>query len=315
VEDLDDPHDGSSYGRVLRGFGVIDGTPPSVTRPVPGPGGRESRIVSASGSVGPAPGRSIGPTDAGLTEPLSIGPLLETEEIDRPVVGDLSDWFNPFLPHFLREVLRAHGEVLVARSGREALGVLLVDPIERTGSLFARHPGAAARLFRERRPLSIFSELTFEAPREPYEIFNGTPGDVGATARFAHPVRLANATDGPELGHLMSEVYGATNPEWLAPDPAGVERCFVAESEGRLVGAAWIAIVGAHGRLHSVSVAPRFRGLGIGASLWNARMLYAERQGVRNVLAEIAPRNAPSRAIALKGGMRPVGVTYLYECP
>ncbi len=262
--------------------------------------------------MAPRPSES---SDTGRAEPFSIGPVREIEEVDRLVLGDLSDWFNPFLPHFLRETLRARGEVLVARSGRETLGVLLVDPIERIGSLFARHPGAAAALYREHRPLPIFSEYLFEAPREPYEIFAGSPGDEIDSTPFAHPVRAATEADGSGLLHLMSEIYDPTNPAWMDPSPDGVERCFVAEAQGRLVGAAWIAVAGPVGRLHSLSVAPRFRSLGIGTVLWNARMLYALRRGVKTVLAEIAPGNAPSRAIALRGGMRPVGVTYLYERP
>jgi GNAT superfamily N-acetyltransferase len=113
----------------------------------------------------------------------------------------------------------------------------------------------------------------------------------------------------------MEEVYGRFNERWLEFDEGSGEKCFVSEFEGRIVGTAWVTVVGSRARFHSVSVSPRYRRLGIGSDLWEARRVWAQRSGVQRALAEIASKNLPSQAVAMRGGMRRMGETYLYQRP
>ncbi len=237
------------------------------------------------------------------------------KEVDELVLPDLSDEFGPFLPYFMRETLRAAGEVLLARVGPEVKGVYLHDPIERTASIFTRSVEVAAALYVLRDHVSVFSELPLGPPRERYDVFSlPLPGPT-PTPPFRHPVRAALEEDRASLLDLMNGVYERFNAGWLGTSPNGSEKCFVVEAGGRMAGAAWVSRVGDRGRLHSLSVSPRYRRLGIGSDLWRARVLWAARVGVRHMISEIPEQNTASRAIARRGGMRPTGLTFRYDRP
>ena len=108
----------------------------------------------------------------------------------------------------------------------------------------------------------------------------------------------------------MTSIYGQFNAGWLGPVSQPTEKGYVAEADGRPVGAAWVSAVEGHGRLHSLSVLPSYRRLGIGSDLWHARVQWARRNGVRRVFSEIPESNVASRAVAVRAGMRPIGLAF-----
>ncbi len=258
---------------------------------------------------------------SGITAPssadaaVSLRSLGSASEVDELAVSDLSDEFGPFLSHFMRETLRAAGDVRLARVGPDLKGVYLYDPVERVASIFTRTAAVAETLFALRDHLSVFSEFPLGPPRERYDVFSLSLPTPAPVPPFRHPVRAAREGDRASLLDLMSGVYERFNAGWLDSTPAGSEKCFVVEADGRMAGAAWVSRAGSHGRLHSLSVSPRFRGLGIGSDLWRARVLWAGGAGILRLISEIPEANAASRAIARRGGMRPTGLTFRYDRP
>ncbi|MFZ0830109.1 MAG: GNAT family N-acetyltransferase [Thermoplasmata archaeon] len=232
-----------------------------------------------------------------------------------PAFGDLSDFFNPFLSHFVRAALHGGGEVWVSRSGPSLDGLLLYNEVERVGSIFTRNPSVAQVLFGLKEHVALFSDFPLAARTEVFQVFRtDQPGDVPAP-RFAHPVRLARARDQPAILQLMKEMYGRIDANWLPVLPSEEEKCVVVEISDQIVGVGWVTVVNAQGRLHSLSVRPHYRRMGIGTDLWHARMLWAHRAGARQVLSEIGEQNVASRAIATAGGMQTVGRLFLSYRP
>jgi GNAT superfamily N-acetyltransferase len=239
--------------------------------------------------------------------PVAFQDLVSSEEIDRLALGDLSEWFNPFLPHFIREAHRCGGEVLVAREGPEVRGLYLYSPAERLASAFTRSRSIAEQFRTARDPPTLFAPFALAPGAETYHIYQGDLVRWSPSAPFLYRPHLARPGDLPEVVRLLRDVYGGVDEQWFATLPSELERCFVVRIEGEIAGVAWASYADGHGRLHSLSVRPRFRRLGIGTDLWTARALWLKAAGAHSVIAEISDRNAASRAVSEHGGMRPVG--------
>ncbi|MFY9716510.1 MAG: GNAT family N-acetyltransferase [Thermoplasmata archaeon] len=219
----------------------------------------------------------------------------------------LSSFFSTFLPFFVRETLRTGGTVSLAAGSAGVEGIFLRREVEQIGTIFARDRPTAEALYSARGGLAVYSEFLLEPEALPYPIYSIDLASVERAHRFAHPVRSLRSSDGPSVLQLMQEVYGIVDERWFRAPPSSAEHGFVAEVGDRIVGAAWLTVVGGEGRLHSLSVAPRYRHLGVGSDLWHARALFARQEGVRRVVTEIAETNAASRAISTAGGMQRIG--------
>jgi GNAT superfamily N-acetyltransferase len=262
--------------------------------------------------AGRATQASMNPRLSPTTEPVprvvAINTLAEAGQLK---FGDLSAYFNPFLDHFVREALRGKGEVWVAQEGSTVGGLLIYNVEEKVGSIFARHEAQADTLFALHDPAAIFSEFPLGAKPETYHVYAAELPSTRGPHRFAHKVRMAREEDQPSIVRMMREMYGGIDTSWLQTIPRGSERCFVVPVAGEIAGAGWVSVVNGHGRLHSLSVRPRYRRAGIGTDLWHARMMWAARAGARQVLSEISEHNVDSSAIATAGGMHRVGRLFL----
>jgi RimJ/RimL family protein N-acetyltransferase len=244
---------------------------------------------------------------------LPVHEVAEVEEVDSLSIGDLSDFFDPFLVHFMKEALRGGGEVLVSTEGPYVSGIFTYDDDEKVGSIFARDRSVAETLFRRRAPLAAFSDFALAPGAEAYDIFGAEHPAWNVPHRFAHGVRLADAADRAPILQLMREMYGRIEEGWIRSIPRPEEPCFLVEVNGHVAGVAWASVLNRHGRLHALSVRPGYRQMGVGTDLWFARMLWAREAGAGRVICEIAEHNVPSRAIAVKGGMQPIGRIYLSQ--
>jgi GNAT superfamily N-acetyltransferase len=220
---------------------------------------------------------------------------------------ELSPFFAPFLPHFVREALRCGGEVWASVESAGVDGVMIFHDTEKVASVFTRDRRVAERLSEPKRGASVFSDFELAPSSEPFGLWESDPRFSPESHRFQHAVRPSEPGDLPQLQHLLGDVYGRVDDRWLAETLPREEKGFVVEAESRIVGAAWVTVLGEHGRLHSVSVRPRYRGLGIGTDLWQARILWCRQLGVRRIVTEISDRNLPSRQIAMRGGMHRSG--------
>jgi len=257
-------------------------------------------------------GPPVGPFAEG-TLPPGFRLLAHEEEIGSLRLGDLSDWFNPFLRHFMSESLRCGGEVLLAEEDGVVGVVYLYSPAERIASVFTRSRALAEAMLCRRDRISMYSPYPLRSDAEPYLIYEGPADAPDGRDRFRFPIRIASRTDRPRIVALLREVYGEVDEQWIATMPEAVERCFLAEVDGEIAGVAWASLVEGVGRLHSLSVRPRFRRLGIGTDLFRARCLWLGAAGATRTISEIAERNRPSRRIAEAGGMREVGRIFRLE--
>ncbi|MGA8303636.1 MAG: GNAT family N-acetyltransferase [Thermoplasmata archaeon] len=229
------------------------------------------------------------------------------EQVDTLAFGDLSDYFNPFIGHFMKEALRCEGEVQVSLSGSEVDGVFVYHEVDKEASIFTRDRALAETFFALRDHVGVYSEFEIGPRPEIYDIHAAEHPAWNGTHRFRHSVRVAKASDHDAIVGLMNDVYGRVDERWLRSFPRAEEACFVVDGAGGIAGVAWAAVVNGHGRLHSLSVGPRYRRMGVGTDLWYARMWWTRRAGAGAVLTEIADQNLPSRAIAEAGGMRRIG--------
>jgi sarcosine oxidase subunit beta len=221
----------------------------------------------------------------------------------------VSEWFDPFLPHFLREAIRLGGDAEVAESDGRVVGVYLFTREEGVASIFTRaRPVAERYLDRAPRP-ATYSESPWEGRGDPIEILAADLRDWDRRPSFRHGVRLLPAAERARAQDLMRAQGGTEDEAWWAGLPPG-ELCFVCEIDGRVAGLSWATLVGAHARGHSLLVHPRYRGLGIARDLLYGRMLALQRLGAVDVISEIYEGNAPARRAAMAAGMAPVGRMY-----
>jgi ribosomal protein S18 acetylase RimI-like enzyme len=254
------------------------------------------------------PGGADG-TEELVLEPLSladVGPALEGAE--------LSEWFDPFLPSWSRQVIRAGGQAVAGRRAGRVVGLLLTDPDLRSASVYSRTPEIAEALGLSAAGRAVFAPGDLGGPRERFAIL-GRRLDGGSGPRLVQPVRLLGPRDTEAAAALLQEVYGGRPERWLAVAASEGEQGFGAEADGELVGVAWAQVVGAWARLHTLTVRPSARRRGLGAALVAARLLYGSRAGAREALAEVSEQNAASLAILRAAGFEERGELYLYPAP
>ncbi len=247
--------------------------------------------------------------------PASLREVTEVAEVDGLALAPLSEWFGELLPHFIGETLRCGGEVALAVQADHPVGLYLFSPGEEIASVFSRSPAVAEMLLRHRPAPSTFAEFALAPGADPYTVFLAEPDRRRPDGTLRHPVRRARPRDGPAIVGLNRVVHGRADERWFAvPRPAS-EQYFVVELNGELAGAGGSTLIGTTGRLHSLAVHPRFRRLGVGTDLVLARLMFLAAAGARRVYSEIAQRNAPSRAIAERAGMRAVGTLFCHDRP
>jgi GNAT superfamily N-acetyltransferase len=234
-----------------------------------------------------------------------------SSEVSALRLGDLSDFFNPFLRHFVEGALGAGGEVWVSIDGGKVNGLLLYNHVEEVGSIFTRVRSVAESLYGLKKRAAMYSDFPLGASVETYLVLAVEAPFRMAAHRFRHPVRMARVTDRPAVARMLVEMYGRIDTSWLDIVPPREEACLVVEIDHAIAGAGWISLANGQGRLHSLSVRPRFRRIGVGTDLVHARIGWAREAGAQRVLTEISEQNVASLAIAMGGGMQRRGQIYL----
>jgi sarcosine oxidase subunit beta len=236
--------------------------------------------------------------------------LRAVAEVDALTLPSLSDWFDPFLPLFLRDALRTGGRAEVAIIDQRVRGVYLTSPVETVGSVFTRVRAVAEHYLTTMGPGGLYADGEWGRDGERIDILAADLRDWRPTESLRHPIRIAEPSELPRIRALMAELAGGVDDAWLATLPRPEELCFVAEVDGALAGISWASVVGPFARGHSFMVHPRFRGIGIGTALLHGRMLWLRGRGVRQVVSEIYEGNAASMTAAQRAGMAVVGALY-----
>jgi GNAT superfamily N-acetyltransferase len=259
-----------------------------------------------SGELGPAGGAG----SARFAPVPGLERISEPDSVGRLVLRGLSEFFDPLLPAFTRDTFRAGGEVWLSHSGGSVDGLFLYVESEKLGAAFTRSRPVAESFFALHPGSSTYADFPMGVRSEVFRLYEGSAVGNDFGHRFRHPVRPGAEGDRTEVLRLLRGVHGVVDDAWLTPMARDEEACFVVEGDGELAAAAWVSVSNAVGRLHSLSVRPRYRRTGMGTDLWHARMQWAAAGGARRVVTEISEHNVGSRAIAEAGGMRWVGQIY-----
>jgi GNAT superfamily N-acetyltransferase len=260
---------------------------------------------------------AAGPTDpaSGESIPATVRALDRWTDLGEPPLPDLSPWFQPFIPHFVAEVLRCGGHASGAWEGGALTGVWIYHDAEKVGTIFTRSRAVAERFASLQGSGSLFSEIPLGVPGELYHIYAMDLESGGGAHRFRHTVRAAEPSDAERILPLIREIHGPIDDHWLRPVSPNSEKGFLVEVSGEIAGVGWVSVVNRNARLHALSVRPPYRRTGIASDLWYARVLWARSAGAGRVLCEISEGNVASRRVAEQGGMRPVGQMFRYDRP
>ncbi len=248
-----------------------------------------------------------------FSEEVSYRSVESPFEVDRLRLPGLSEWFGPFLPLFMKEALRARGEVVLAEVDGEVRGIHLPASSEGVGSLFTRTRSIAERFLSQMGAQGTYSERSWLPGGEPIDVLAADLRDWPGAGTLRNVVRIAESEDLPALRTLVREVSGPGEVSWFDTLPRPEETVFLCEIDHRVVGMSGLTRVGPYARGHSFLVHPRYRGLGIGTDLLQARMLWLARTGGRLVVSEIYDGNIASHTAAMKAGMAIVGRMYHFR--
>jgi len=233
-------------------------------------------------------------------------------------LGDLPkalSFFDPFLRHEVKEALESGGEVFVSRDPEgNTNGLFIYDNYEATGTIFAKSRDVFDCFYKLKPSSYIFSELEVaEYPREVWNIWQLDVDRATLDHKFKHHVSMDN--DAAELERFMATAQPETNRRWVGVALRNGDKCFVVKVANRIVGIAWMTVVGGMARSHGLYVEPQFRRMGIMKDNLQARLIYLRSRHVHTLVNEIAEDNVASASHAAKAGENIVGKIFLYVSP
>lgn len=241
----------------------------------------------------------------------------EIHTIDEQL-GDIPEGlslFDPLIHHEVKEALESGDEVSLARdSAGSVTGLFIYDSYEDTGTIFTKSRDVFDYFYRLKPSSYIFSE--FEAtdiPREDWNIWQLDVDKASLSHRFRYHVSMESNV--AELEGIMAITQPETNKKWVGVALKNGDKCFVVRIAGRIVGIAWMSIVGGVARSHGLYVEPQFRKKGVMTDNFHARLIYLKSRRVHTLINEIAESNVASSKLAEKEGEKIVGRMFLYFSP
>jgi len=224
-------------------------------------------------------------------------------------------FFDPLLRHEVKEALEAGGEAFTSRNSQGIVnGLFIYDGYEETGTVFTRSKQVFDHFFRLKPSSYIFSEVEVpELPKEDWNIWQLDVDAVSLDHKFKHHVSIDD--DAGEIERFIALTQPETNRRWVRVALRNGDKCFVAKMADRIVGIAWMTIIGGIARSHGLYVEPKFRRMGIMKDNLYARLIYLRSRHVHTLINEIAESNVASSNHAAKAGERTVGKIYLYTSP
>lgn len=223
--------------------------------------------------------------------------------------------YDPILRHEVREAIESGGEVFISQNSTgQKNGLFIYDNYEATGTIFTRSREAFDQFYTLKPSGYIFSELEVEErPKESWNIWQLDVANAPLGHRFKHDVSINY--DASEIERFMASSQPETNTRWVRVALKNGDKCFVVRIANRIVGIAWMTIVGHVARSHGLYVEPQFRRMGVMSDNFQARLMYLKSRRVRTLINEIAESNVPSSSHAAKIGEKIVGKIFLYGSP
>ena len=222
-------------------------------------------------------------------------------------------FFEPYLQHFIREVLEIGGEAYVSRtSDGNISGLFTYDDFEKSGTVYTRSR-EVFEYFCGLKPLNfLFAELRTEVESEVYNIYNIDLESQDISHRFSHEISIADGGEIGEIERFMALAHPGMNKRWTRVALKNGDKCFTVRLDSEIAGLGWVSLVRGIGRIHSLFVKPQFRKLGIGEDILHARLMWLKLEHARSAFSEISRDNSPSSRIATKAQMRVCGQLFQY---
>lgn len=244
----------------------------------------------------------------------SIVQVSKIETLNEQLPKGLS-FFDPILRHEVKEALEAGGEAFISQNSKgDKNGLFIYDNYEATGTIFTKSREAFDQFFTLKPSSYIFSELEVaEHHKEAWNIWQLDVEKAALGHRFKHHVSIDY--DAREIERFMASSQPETNRRWVRVALGNGDKCFVVRIANRIVGIAWMTMVGEIARSHGLYVEPQFRRMGIMKDNFQARLIYLKSRHVRALINEIAESNVPSASHAAKIGETIVGKIFLYSSP
>ncbi len=248
---------------------------------------------------------------------INIVQVSDTKTVDKQLSGlpDGLSLFVPILRHEAKEALEAGGEVFVSQGSEgKKNGLFIYDSYEATGTIFTKSREVFDRFYEMKSSSYIFSELEVaERPKDPWNIWQLDVDEAPSDHRFRHHVSIDD--NAKEIESFMAIAQPETNRQWVGVALRNGDKCFVVKISSRIVGIAWMTIVGGMARSHGLYVEPKFRRMGITKDIFQARLIYLKSRHVHTLINEIAESNVASSSHAKKIGEKVVGKIFLYTSP
>jgi ribosomal protein S18 acetylase RimI-like enzyme len=222
-------------------------------------------------------------------------------------------FFEPYLQHFIREVLEIGGEAYVSRTPDGNIsGLFTYDDFEKSGTVYTRSREVFEH-FCGLKPLNfLFAELRTEVECEVYNIYSIDLESQDISHRFSHEISIADGGEIGEIERFMALAHPGMNKRWTRVALKNGDKCFTVRLDSEIAGLGWVSLVRGIGRIHSLFVKPQFRKLGIGEDILRARLMWLKLEHARSAFSEISRDNSPSSRIATKAQMRVCGQLFQY---
>ena len=250
--------------------------------------------------------------------PMSNGVQISRVKTIDEQLGDLPrglSFFDPIIRHEVKVALEAGGEAFISQDSRgHTNGLFVYDEYEATGTIFTKSRDVFDYFYKLKPSSYIFSELDVAGlPKENWNIWQLDVDRAPLDHRFKHQVSMDE--DVEEIERFMAMTQPETNRRWISVALRNGDKCFVVRIGGRVVGMAWMTIVGGVARSHGLYVEPQFRRRGMMKDCLHARLIYLKSRRVHTLVNEIAESNVASSSHAAKAGEKIVGKIYLYTSP
>jgi GNAT superfamily N-acetyltransferase len=243
---------------------------------------------------------------------MEVSKLSSAYTIDPALPKSLS-FFEPYLQHFVSEVLEIGGEAHISRaSDGKISGLFIYDDFEKSGTVFTRSREVFDYFYGLKPFNSLFAELKTEAESEIYNIHSINLEKYDIVHRFSHEISMADDKQTSEMERFMVLAHPEINRKWTRVALKNGDKCFTVRLDSEIAGLGWVSFVNDIGRLHSLFVKPQFRKIGIGEDILYARLLWLKSKHACMAFSEIAHDNPPSSRIAAKAQMTVCGQVYQY---
>lgn len=235
-------------------------------------------------------------------------------EIDKAAIDKYfnSSLFGKFLSLFLEEGTES-GEVYVAWENNKQEGIFVYDPVENAGTCFTFRKDIAKEFMLLKKSMDFYTEIDLNLKGLTEEVHRLKLDSGSRNINIRNEIEIFHGDQIEEVLNFMKGAYGKVSERWIKGSLNHGEKCFLCRKDGKICGMGWLGRVSIYGRLHSLYVSDNYRQMGIGSDLLAARILWAERTGIKELISEIPLESSFSKKIAEKNGFEVVGKIYHYK--